>query len=71
MIAIVSCVKGLAVPRPPPGPCEAKAAVADSKLAAIAAVAKARCDPLVRNKAMIISCDAKFPEDTDDSLFRF
>jgi hypothetical protein len=73
MIAIANCVKGLAVPKPPPGPCEAKAAVAGSELAAIAAVAKTRREirSLVPIEAMTISCDAKFPEDTDRSLFGF
>jgi hypothetical protein len=71
MMAIANCVKPLAVPGPPPGPCEAKAAVADNEVTR--ADAKASCDSpsLVRDDAMTISCDAKFSEDTDDSLFRF
>jgi phosphoribosylaminoimidazole-succinocarboxamide synthase len=53
-------VKPLAVPGPPPGPCEAKAALADN--AVTTAEAKASCDTscLVRDDAMTISCDAKF-----------
>jgi hypothetical protein len=34
MIAMTSCVKGLAVPGPPPGPWEASAALAQSTAAA-------------------------------------
>jgi hypothetical protein len=59
MIAMANCVKPLAVPGPPPGPCEAKAAFAHSVAvtidAAVAAMRDKRC--LVRDDVMIISCD--------------
>jgi hypothetical protein len=69
MIAITSCVKLLAVPGPPPGPCEAKVAPVHDRQATIAVAAKAKRD--MRDDAMTISCDEKLSEDTDDSLRRF
>jgi hypothetical protein len=73
MIAMASCVKLLAVPGPPPGPCDAKATPAHDKPATVAAAAEAKRDIrcLVRDDAMTISCDEKFSEDTGDSLCRF
>jgi len=79
MIAIASCVKLLAVPGPPPGPWDAKAASAHNKQAAANGVAKAagdirgnfRDDAILRDDAMTISCDRKRSEDTDGSLYRF
>ena len=73
MMAITSWVKLLAVPGPPPGPCEARAALAGSKTAVTAAVAKAIRDirGVMRDEVMTISCDGTFSEDTDDRLRRF
>jgi hypothetical protein len=59
------CVKPLAVPGPPPGPCEAKAVDVASEAASMDAVVIARwirC--LNRNDGMMISCGEKFSEDT-------
>jgi len=78
MIAIASCVKLLAVPGPPPGPWDAKAAFANKQVAANGA-AKAACDirgnfrddAILRDDVMTISCDRKRSEDTDGSLYRF
>jgi hypothetical protein len=59
---MASWVKPLAVPGPPPGPCDAKAASAHAKPATIDAAAKAKCEIrcLVRDDVMIISWDGKF-----------
>jgi hypothetical protein len=61
MIAIASWVRGLAVPKPPPGPCDAKAASVDSKtaIAGIAAEAARDIRSLVRKNVMTISCERK------------
>jgi hypothetical protein len=71
-MAMASCVKLLAVPGPPPGPCEAKAALAANKPAAVDEVTNAtrdiRC--IRRNHAMTISCDDQVAEDTDENVFR-
>jgi hypothetical protein len=73
MIAIITCVKLLAVPGPPPGPCEAKAAFAHNKPATADMAAKAKRDTrcLMEDDAMTISCGEKLSEDTDGSLSRF
>jgi hypothetical protein len=58
MIAMMSWVKGLAVPGPPPGPWEASAKLAESKAAAdVNATANGECH--FRGKAMMISRDEK------------
>jgi hypothetical protein len=66
-------VKLLAVPGPPPGPCEANAASTPDRPATTSVAAKTNCDIrcLVRGDAMTISCGDKLAEDTDDSLCRF
>jgi hypothetical protein len=73
MIAIITCVKLLAVPGLTPGPCEAKAAFAQNKPATTDMAAKTKHDIrcLMRDDAMTISCDEKLAEDTDGSLSRF
>src|ERR1017187_717878 len=60
-MAMTSWVKLPAVPGPPPGPCDAKAALAHNRPAAVDVVAKARRDlpSLIRDDAMTISCDEK------------
>jgi len=70
MIAMANCVKLLAVPGPPPGPCEAKAAPAHDKQTTVAVAAEAKRDIrcLMRDDAMIISCGEELSEDTDGSL---
>jgi hypothetical protein len=56
MIAMISCVKGLAVPGPPPGPWEASAALAESMAAAgISESAKGERQPRFTREAMSIS----------------
>jgi hypothetical protein len=70
MMAMASWVKPLAVPGPPPGPCEAKAALADSKVAA-EAPAKASRDIECLRRDITISCVEAFAEDTRDSPGRF
>jgi hypothetical protein len=72
MIAITNWVKWLAVPVATPGPCEAKAVVAQK--AATAAVARRverdiHC--LIRGEAMAVSWDLRVAEDTGESLCRF
>jgi hypothetical protein len=58
MIAMTNCVKGLAVPGPPPGPWEASTKLAESKAAAdVTATAKGECH--FRGEAMMISRDEK------------
>jgi hypothetical protein len=66
-------VKLLAVPRPPPGPWDAKASPAHSKLPTVDAATSVHCDipDIFRNDVMTISCDGSVAEDTDDSLGRF
>ena len=73
MIAMASCVKPLAAPGPPPGPWDAKAALAHNRQAAANGVAKAACDirGIFRDDVTTISCDRKLSEDTDGSLYRF
>jgi hypothetical protein len=73
MIAIITCVKLLAVPGPTPGPCEAKAAFAHDNPATADMAAKAKRDIrcLVSDDAMTISCGEKLSPDTDGSLCRF
>jgi hypothetical protein len=73
MIAIVACVKLLAVPGLTPGPCEAKAAFAHNKPAAADMAAKAKRDTrcLMEDDAMTISCGERLSEVTDGSLSRF
>lgn len=68
---MASCVKLLAVPGPPPGPWDAKAALAHDKLATVDVAAKAACDirGIVRDEVMTIS--HKLSEDTAGSLYRF
>src|SRR6266699_427689 len=57
MTAIASWVKLLAVPGPPPGPCEAKAAPAHSEVRTGDAAAKASCGiRAVRDDVIAISC---------------
>jgi hypothetical protein len=70
---MASWVKWLAVPGPPPGPCDAKAAWAHSTLATVDAAIKAKRDVrcLALNGTMTIFCDEKFSEDTGDSLRLF
>jgi hypothetical protein len=55
MTAMVSCVKLLAEPSPPPGPCDAKAAPAQTML--VAAEVAAMNIPIFLDDAMTISCD--------------
>jgi hypothetical protein len=70
MIAMTSCVKGLAVPGPVPGPWEASAALAQNAAAAgISESAKDELQPHFIRDAMSIS--SEFAEDTDRSLRRF
>jgi hypothetical protein len=70
-------VKPLAVPGPPPGPWDAKAALVHNKQAADVAKAARdirgnfRDDAILRDDAMTISCDRKRSEDTDGSLSGF
>jgi hypothetical protein len=73
MNAIASWVKWPAVPLATPGPCEAKATVADEKAvtAAVAPTAKRDLRCFVRGEAIAISCDQCVAEDTDKSLCRF
>ena len=73
MIAIASCVKLLAVPGPPPGPCEAKAALAHNKTATTDEAANAKRDIRhpIKDDAMTISCDEKLSEDSGGILRRF
>src|ERR1700736_1067412 len=73
MIAIASWVKLLTVPGPPPGPCEAKAALAHNRLASADVAAKTNCDTrcAVRDDAMAISCNVTLSEDRDDSVGGF
>jgi len=73
MIAIITCVKLLAVPGLTPGPCEAKAAFAHNKPATADMAAKANRDTrcLMEDDAMTISCDEKLSEDTHGSLSGF
>jgi hypothetical protein len=57
MTAMASWVKLLAVPTPPPGPCEAKAAPAHSDVTTADAVADANCGiRFVRDNVIAISC---------------
>jgi hypothetical protein len=58
MIAIITCVKLLAVPGLTPGPCEEKAAFAHNKPATADMAAKAKRDTryLMEDDAMTISC---------------
>ena len=56
MIAMTSCVKGLAVPGPPPGPCEASTVPAESSAAAgITVTAKGNIQRRFRDEAKTIS----------------
>src|SRR6266404_5570793 len=55
MMAIASWVKLLAVPGPPPGPCEAKAAPAHSEVRTVDAAAKAIIR-VVQDNVIAISC---------------
>jgi hypothetical protein len=70
---MASCVKLLAVPGPPPGPWDAKAALTHNKLATVEVAAKVKCDirGILRDNAMTISCDEQVAEDTDNILYRF
>jgi len=70
MIAMISCVKWLAVPGPPPGPWEASARLAESKAAGdVNATAKGECH--FRGEAMMISRDEKFAVDTVRTMCGF
>jgi hypothetical protein len=59
MIAIAVWVKLVAVPRPPPGPWDARTGLTDSSAmpADAAAIAKREVRCLFRDDAMAISCD--------------
>src|ERR1700682_3690881 len=63
-MAMTSCVKLLAVPGPPPGPCEAKAGPAHDRQTTIDGAAKAKRDIrcLMRGDAMTISGGEKLSE---------
>jgi hypothetical protein len=73
MIAIITCLKLLAVPGLTPGPCEAKAAFAHNKPATadMAAKAKRNSRRLMEDDAMTVSWGEKLSKGTDGSLFRF
>src|ERR1700722_6498313 len=59
MTAITSWMRSLAVPGPPPGPCEARAAPAGSKAAATAAPIR-DIRGVKRDGVMTISCEGRF-----------
>jgi hypothetical protein len=57
---MATCVKPLAVPGPPPGPCDARAWPAENKAIPAGAKAKRDIEGVFRDAAMTISCDGKF-----------
>jgi hypothetical protein len=60
MIAMTSCVKWLALPGTPPGPCDANAEGAERKAAVVAhATAKGELQCRFRGEAMMISRNEK------------
>jgi hypothetical protein len=65
MTAMASCVKGLAVPGPAPGPWAANAALVQIRAADTDVTARTVRD------VMTISCDEEVLQDTDDSRYGF